>query len=312
MEQKDLYAALAIQRGASDEEIRRAYRKLARETHPDVNPNDARAEERFKEVSFAYEVLSDPEKRKLYDEFGVDGLQQGFDPAHTRGYQRWARGARQSPHQGGFASEFDLDDLFGSLFSSRGRGPAPGRDVEGEIHVDFMDAVRGGEVRVQVEGKGALRVKIPPGADEGTRVRLAGQGAPGGGGGPPGDLYLKLRVRPHHFYTREGADLHVDLPVTLPELVQGASVEVPTPEGPVTMKIPPHSQPGRRLRLRGKGARRRAGGGPGGDGSERGELYVRLALVLPGTEDPRLDELAAEMEALYGDEDVRGGLKGET
>ncbi|MBW2279333.1 MAG: DnaJ domain-containing protein [Deltaproteobacteria bacterium] len=310
MEQKDLYAVLGVERGASDEDVRRAYRKLARETHPDVNPNDARAEERFKEVSFAYEVLSDAEKRKLYDEFGVDGLQQSFDPEQARGYQRWARGARQSPQQGGFSSEFDLDDLFGSLFGAgRAHGPAQGRDAESEIHVDFMDAVRGGEVRVQFEGKGALRVKIPPGADEGTRVRLAGQGAPGAAGGPAGDLYLKLRVRPHRFYTRQGADLHLDLPVTLPELVQGASVEVPTPDGPVTMKIPPHSQPGRKLRLRGKGAPRRAGGG---DGEPRGELYVRLALALPDTDDPRLDELAAEMEALYGDEDVRRSLKDET
>ena len=305
MEPKDLYAALGVERGASEEELRRAYRKLARETHPDVNPNDPRAEERFKEVSFAYEVLSDAEKRKLYDEFGIDGLQQGFDPEHARGYQRWARGARQSPHHGGFASEFDLDDLFGSLFGSRPPSPA-GRDVEGEIDVDFMDAVRGGEVRVQVEGKGALRVKIPPGADDGTRIRLAGQGAPGTDGGQPGDLYLKLRVRPHRFYNREGADLHVDLPVTLPELVHGASVEVPTPEGPVTMKIPPRSQPGRRLRLRGKGPPRLAGRG------ERGDLYVRLELALPDTDDPRFEELATEMEALYGDEDVRRGLKDET
>ncbi len=303
MEQKDLYAALGVERGASEEEIRRAYRKLARETHPDVNPNDPRAEERFKEVSFAYEVLSDAEKHRLYDEFGADGLKQGFDPEQARTYQRWARGARQSPHHGGFASQVDLDDLLGSLFGSRRGGTAPGRDAEGEIGVDFMDAVRGGEVRVQFEGKGALRVKIPPGADDGTRIRLAGQGAPGPGGGPAGDLYLKLRVRAHRFYTREGADLYVDLPVTLPELVQGASVEVPTPEGPVTMKIPPRSQPGRRLRLRGKGAPRLGGE------DERGELYVRLALTLPDSDDSRLEELATEMEALYGDEDVRRGLK---
>lgn len=298
--QQDLYEALGVERGASDEDIRRAYRKLARETHPDVNPNDAKAEERFKQVSFAHEVLSDPEKRKLYDEFGFDGLQQGFDPEQARAYQRWARGAQRSPHQGGFASEFDLDDLLGSLFGSRGPRSTRGADIEGEIEVGFLDAVRGGEVRVQVEGKGALRVKVPAGADQGTRVRLAGQGAPGD---PPGDLYLKLRVRPHRFYTRDGADLSVEVPVTLAELVKGAAVEVPTPDGPVTMKIPPRSQPGQKLRLRSKGAPRRKGGG-------RGELYVKLALVLPDTDDPRLEELASELEALYPDGDVRAGLKG--
>lgn len=303
MEQKDLYAVLGVERGAGDEEIRKVYRKLARETHPDVNPNDAKAEERFKEVSFAYEVLSDPEKRKLYDEFGLDGLQQGFDPEHARTYQRWARGAHRSPHHGGFSSEFDLDDLFGSLFGARGaRGPAAGSDVEGEIEVAFMDAVRGGEVRVQVEGKGTLRVKIPPGADEGTRIRLAGQGAPGFEGGPPGDLYLKLHVRPHKFYTRDGADLLVNVPVTIAELVRGGAIEVPTPDGPVTMKVPARSQPGRRLRLRGKGAPRRRGGG-------RGELYVTLVPTLPDSDDPRLEELASELEGLYGEADVRAGLK---
>lgn len=302
MEQKDLYGVLGVERGADDEEIRRVYRRLARETHPDVNPNDPKAEERFKEVSFAYEILSDPDKRTLYDEFGFDGLKQGFDPDHARTYQRWARGAQRSPHHGGFASEFDLDDLFGSLFGARRGGPAAGRDVEAEIDVDFMVAIRGGEVRVQLEGKGTLRTKIPAGAAEGTRIRLAGQGSPGVEGGPPGDLYLKLHVRPHAFYTRDADDLWLDVPVTLSELVRGASIEVPTPDGSVTMKVPARSQPGRRLRLRGKGAPHRNSDG-------HGELYVKLLLALPDTDDPRLDELASEMDGLYGDADLRSGLK---
>ena len=310
MEARDLYADLGVERGASEEEIRRAYRKLARETHPDVNPNDAKAEERFKQISFAYETLSDSEKRGLYDEFGLDALQQGFNPEQARTYERWARGARQSPHRGGF-DEIDLEDLFGGLFGSRGgrRGPdLRGGDVEGEIDVDFLDAIRGGEVRVQVEGKGTLRVKIPAGTDTGTKIRLAGQGAPGRNGAPAGDLYLGIRVRPHRFFTRDGPDVSVDVPVTLPELVRGAAIEIPTPDGSVSMKIPPRSQPGRRLRLRGKGAPRRAGEGRGDE--ERGDLYVRLALTLPETDDPRLEELAAEMESLYS-EDVRSGLKEE-
>jgi curved DNA-binding protein len=308
MPSDDLYGLLGVSRDATPDELRKAYRKRARKYHPDVNPNDPKAEDRFKEVSFAHEVLSDPERRRLYDEFGADGIKQGFSPDQARAYESWQRGARRSPHQGGFASEFDLDDLFGSLFGARrGRaGPRAGASTRGEIQVDFMDAVRGGEVRVQVAGAGTLRVKIPAGSDEGTRIRLAGQGSAGISGGPAGDLVLELHVRPHAFFSRDAADLSIDLPVTLPELVRGASVEVPTPDGPVTMTIPPNSTHGQRLRLRGKGVLRRDGGG------ERGELYVRLELALPDASDPRLEKIAGEMDALYEGVDVRARLKDET
>ena len=168
--------------------------------------------------------------------------------------------------------------------------------------VDFMAAVRGEEVRVQFPGKGTLRVRVPAGADEGTRIRLTGQGSPGPRGGPPGDLYLTLHVRPHRFFTREGADLDLDLPVTLTELIQGASVEVPTPDGPVKMTIPQNSRNGARLRLRGKGVNRRGS-------SERGDLMVRLMVELPTTEEPRLGEIALELESLYEGRDLRTHLK---
>ena len=306
MDEKDPYALLGVARTASEDEIRKAYRKLARKYHPDVNPNDKKAEERFKDISHAYEVLYDKEKRARYDEFGADSLAQGFDPEQAREYSRWSRGARRSPFRESSASEVDVDieDLLGGLFGGarRERGPAKGRDAEGEIEVDFQDAVRGGEVRVQFAGRGTLRVKVPPGADSGTRIRLAGQGDAGVQGGPPGDLYLTLRVRPHKFFERKGSDLSLDLPVTLPELVLGASIEVPTPDGPVTMKVPAKSASGRVLRVRGKGVQKLQGG-------ERGDLYVKLVVELPDPAEPRLEGIAKEMEPLYADRDVRARLK---
>lgn len=298
MPEKDLYRVLGVGRDVSEEELRRRYRKLAREYHPDVNPDDPRAEERFKEVSFAYEVLSDPEKRRIYDEFGHEGLAQGFDPEHARAYRSWSRGDGQSPFGPGF--EFHFEDLFESLFG-RERGPIRGQDAESEVSVEFLDAVMGREVRVRVPGQGTLRVTLPAGSEDGTRVRLAGQGLPGPPGGSSGDLYLTLRVRPHPYYTRDEADLFVDVPVALPELVLGASVEVPTPDGAVSMKIPRGSPNNRKLRLRSKGGFVRGS-------KERGDLYARLVLELPPTSE-RLEELAREMEPLYGARDLRRKLK---
>jgi len=307
MDEKDPYALLGVARTASEDEIRKAYRKLARKCHPDVNPNDRKAEDRFKEISLAYEVLSDTEKRARYDEFGAQSFAQGFDPDQARDYARWSRGARRSPFHESSAADVDVDieDLLGGLFGAarRARGPAKGADAEGEISIDLLDAVRGGEVRVQVAGRGALRVKIPVGADDGTRIRLAGQGDAGVLGGPPGDLYLTLHVRPHAFLERKGSDLWLDLPVTLPELVLGASIEVPTPDGPVTMKVPARSASGRVLRLRGKGV-------PKLGGAARGDLYVRLVGELPDPEDPRLEAIAKDLEPLYEGRDVRARLKG--
>jgi curved DNA-binding protein len=314
MEEKDLYGVLGVGRGASEEAIRKAYRKLARQYHPDVNPNNPKAEERFKEVSFAHEVLSDADKRKRYDEFGMAGLAEGFDPEHAREYQRWQRGARRSPSAESFAGG-DLGDLFGELFGMRGarRGPRRGPDAEGEVSLGFLDAVRGSEVRLQINRPGLdgeletvpLRVRIPAGADDGTRIRLAGQGGPGDEGAPAGDLYLTVRVEPHPFFRREGRDLHLELPVTVGEAVLGAEIEVPTPDGPVKLKIPPRSQNGQTLRLRGKGV-------PGRRSEPRGDLLVRLRVQLPSADRAsaeRLDELAKQMESLYGGADLRSALK---
>jgi curved DNA-binding protein len=311
-EEQDLYATLGVARDATEDQIRKAYRKLARQYHPDVNPNDKKAEERFKEISFAHDILSDKEKRARYDEFGIQGVQAGFDPDQARAWQRWSEGARRSPMHDAFEEEIDLEDLlsrFGGLGGAQGsarqwrRMPRRGRDLHAEVEVDFTDAVLGREVRLEVPGRPGLRVRIPPGADDGTRVRLAGQGETGGEGAPTGDLFLTLRVRPHPFFRREGDDLSLDLPVTIPELVRGASVEVPTPEGTASMRVPSHSKAGQRLRLRGKGATRRGS-------SERGDLYVRLIAELPEGHDDELDEIAERMEPLYKDSDVRRKLRG--
>lgn len=322
MAEKDLYEVLGVARTATADDIRKAYRGLARKHHPDVNPNDPGAAERFKEVSFANDVLSDPEKRKLYDEFGHQGVQGGFDPEQARAYKRWSEGSRRSPDYETYSSDVDLEDLFGNLHEAFGRGgqtfsggfggsarrprgPSRGPDLEAEVQVDFLDAVRGGSITLQIPEHGTVRAKLPPGADDGTRVKLRGKGLPGHDGGPAGDLYAVLRVAPHPLYRRNGADLETEVRVTVPELILGGPVEVPTPDGPVKMKVPPRSQNGLRLKLRERGATKSGGG--------RGDLFATLVTVLPepqGEADvARLDELARALQQLYGNVDVRRGEK---
>lgn len=316
-EKKDLYAVLGVARDADEDGIRKAYRQLARRYHPDVNPGDAAAEERFKVVSEAYAVLSDPEKRRNYDEFGEVSLEAGFDADRAR-QAREAFGRRfgaGSSSAGWGAEGFQfggLDDLFSDLFSRRGwretQGARRGHDLEAELELDFLDAARGGERRLSFArptADGGMRqesvtVRIPPGVAEGGRIRVPGRGAEGQQGGAAGDLYAHIRIRPHPFFRREGRDLYIDLPVTLREATLGAKVPVPTLEGRVTLTVPPGTDSGTKLRLRGKGVPSPSGGAPG-------DLYATVQIRVPRDLPPEAVQKVEEL-AKYGPRDPREEL----
>ncbi len=282
---EDLYAVLGVDRGASQEEIRKAYRRLAKELHPDFNPGDRTAEERFKKVSAAYEILGDPEKRARYDRGEID--ETGAEKPQYRHYRDFAEtGAGERYHTGrGFEDFADLGDIFSELFGRTARrraGPMRGPDLRYHLVVDFLDAVRGGRRRVVLPDGSALDVTIPAGIESGQVIRLRGKGAPGFEGGPPGDALVEIEVRPHPLFTREGDDIRVTLPITLDEAVLGGKVEVPTIDGPVRMTIPRGASSGRVLRLRGKGV-------PDPRTGRRGDQYVRLEIVLPEQIDSELE-----------------------
>ena len=329
MADRDLYADLGLKKGASKEEIKKAYRKLARELHPDRNPNNPKAEERFKKVAFANDVLGDERKRALYDEFGEVGLREGFDVEAARGMRARGRagpggfGFEEMFHQGnpqqargrrsGFGST--LEDLFGGgideLFGKGGftnRAPQPGipakvPDQESEITVSFADALLGAEKELTIrEGarERVIRVRIPAGVSDGGKVRLRGQGGqlPGA---EQGDLVLTVRVTEHPLFKREDEDLHLTVPITVGEAWKGASIKLPTPYGEVSLKIPARVQSGGKLRLKGKGMPKR-------DGS-KGDLLVHVQVRLPNGHDHASIEAAIEtLEANYA-EDVRAALK---
>jgi curved DNA-binding protein len=311
MAQRSLYEILGVSRDASQEDIKKSFRKLARAHHPDVNPGDADAERRFKEIGAAYDVLGDEEKRKLYDEFGEASLSSGFDPERARAYKAWqqqprgagagfpggAEGFGGGGYEGfGGAEGFgrpDLDELFGDLLRGRRRGPRPGRDVHASLALDFLTAARGGQMGLQL-GDRSVQVRIPPGIYDGETIRLRGQGEPGAAGA--GDLLVTVHIGPHPVFRRDALDLHVDVPITVGEAVRGGKVEVPTLDGSVTMTVPPSSQSGRVMRLRGKGIARRG---------ERGELYATLQVRVPDRVD---GEVLDRIDAAYS-EDVRAELR---
>jgi curved DNA-binding protein len=291
----NLYETLGVTRDATDDAIRKAYRKLARKHHPDVNPGSKPSEDKFKAISAAYEVLSDAKKRAAYDEFGDAALAGGFDPDKAREYAKWQQ--RRDQRTSGFRDagpvEFDFAELF-----NRQRGPSRGSDIHATFQMDLRQAVEGAEVSIDVPEQGTVRVRIPPGADNGSVVRLPGKGAPGPRGGPPGDLVIETEVRPHPVLRRDGLDLYLTLPVTLDEAYNGASVDVPTFDGTVVLKIPPRSQNHARLRLRGKGIERKA---------TRGDLFVELDVRMPDQPDDALAAALRAAAAAYG-RPVREGL----
>lgn len=293
---ESLYDILGVAKDASDDAIRKAYRKLARQHHPDVNPGNKSAEDAFKKVSSAYEVLSDQKKRAAYDEFGDASLQGGFDAVKAREYARW-QDTRQQTREAQYEDgpvEFDFAEMFG-----RARGPSRGAELHATLQMELHQVNSGTEVSLDVPGQGTVRVRIPPGADTGSTVRLAGKGAPGARGGPPGDLVIEIEVKAHPRLRRDGLDLSMDLPVTLDEAYNGASIDIPTLEGQVALKIPPRSQNGAKLRLRGKGI---------GKKDTRGDLLISLDVRMPDREDEALAAALKASSAAYS-KSVREELK---
>lgn len=374
---KDFYKILGVSKDATQDEIKKAYRKLARKWHPDINPGNKDAEQRFKEISQAYEVLGNEEKRKLYDEFGEEGLQAGFDADKAREYKKWQEYQQRSTWQTKsepFGRYHSYEDVFGDIFDFEGTSSgfgsahkAKGRDVEHEMTIDFISALKGVETELvmqkpktctlcdgsgkdpnaklttcptcggsgrlnvaegpiqftkpcpmchgygqvgktcpicggsgQILGTERIRVTISAGVKEGSRVRVAGKGEPGLNGGPPGDLYLIIHVQPHPLLKREGDDLHMEVPVTVREAMAGGLITIPTVDGPVRLRIPPKSQNGRVLRLKGKGA-------VNPKTKSRGDLLVKLVVKVPETDNKEILEAAEKMEAYYKG-DVRQGL----
>ncbi len=369
---KDYYEILGVKKDASRDEIKKAYRKLARKWHPDINPGNRDAEQKFKEISAAYDCLGNDEKKKLYDEFGEDGLRAGFDEKKAREYKQWGAYGQEAADEGhtgeqGYGRYHSYEDIFGDLFgggSGQGGGfrtaqAARGGDIEYEITIDLLSALRGFETELSLQkikdcpgcggsgidpksamtrcstcggsgridvargpiqftkpcpdchGHGStgrpcpqcmgsghvnaadrIRVTIPRGVKEGSRVRLAGKGGQGQDGGQPGDLYLIVHVKDHPLLRRDGDDLFMEVPITVGEAVKGASIEIPTVDGPIKVRVPPGSQSGQTLRLKGKGAMNMKT-------KTRGELMVKLIVKVPQTEDKEVLEAAEKMEKFY-------------
>ncbi len=299
----DPYRTLGVSRTASQDEIRRAFKKLARKYHPDVN-KDPGAEDRFKAINAAYSAIGDPEKRKLWDEFGEASQKPGFDPERARQFRNFG-GFPGGFGAGGVHVDFggsDVDDLFASLFGGQRRAPRRGADLRTRLTIDFLTAVRGGERPVTIQRPGGqvetLTVRIPPGVRDGGTLRLRGQGAPPPGGGPCGDLLIVLTVTPHPFLRRRGKDdLEMDLPITIHEAMAGGTVTVPTPTGDVNLTLPAPSRPGQQLRIKGRGVQKKV----------PGHLYLVLRPT-PPPPSPEALEAAAKLEETYV-EPVRGALE---
>jgi len=384
--QKDYYATLGVSRSAKPEEIRKVYRRLARKYHPDVNPGNKAAEEKFKEVSQAYEILGDEKKRQVYDQYGFysDNIPPGGPAAEAStgagapgfdfsgfDFSNFDNMHAEAEKRGGFGGGFR--DLFSQLFTRSGareeeaEGPRKGSDIEYQMHLGFWDAIRGTQVRITIGrqetcptckgsgsaggaavtctacggtgkatrqagtmrftltcpqcggsgrqrrvcpkcgGSGSVRnpesfeVRIPPGVDTGSRVRVPGKGNVGVGGGPAGDLYIVTEVEPHPIFERKGDNIYVKVPVSIAEASLGAKVEVPTLVGPSTIKIPPGTQSGQMLRLREKGA-------PSLRSETRGDQFVEVQVVVPHVADERTKEILRELARL-NPEDPRRELK---
>jgi DnaJ-class molecular chaperone len=322
----DYYATLGVSRGASQEEIQKAYRKLARKYHPDMNPDNKEAQKKFKEVQQAYDVLSDEKKRKMYDQFGP-GFEQMAQGAGAG--RQWS--SQVPPGFGGFdfggastgggddSLPPDLQDLlrqftgggfqFGGGPTPRRRGRRtpgqPGADVQHEVEVPFRAAVAGGEVSLRLVRPGrkteTIAVKIPAGIEDGKVIRLRGQGEPSSSGGPAGDLLVTVRVAPHSHFRRDELDLIVRVPVTLAEAGLGAKVDVPTPHGVISLKVPPGTSSGTRLRAKGQGIHASDG--------RTGDLYAEIMIAIPKQIDEKAAELVRQLDQRLQQRDPRAELE---
>jgi DnaJ-class molecular chaperone len=287
----DPYTTLGVKKEASQDEIQKAYRRLAKKLHPDLNPGNKQAEEKFKEVSAAYDLVGDVEKRARYDKGEIDA--SGAERPQQRYYRDFAEGGSQYTSDAGFADFAGADDILSQIFGREGRTNITmrGSDVHYRLELDFLDAINGGKRQITLPDGSVLDVNIPAGTRDGQVLRLRGKGRPGIGGGPPGDALVEIEVRPHRIFTRKGDDIHVDLPISLSEAVLGGKVKVPTPTGSVTMTVPKWSNTGTVLRLKGKGV-------PRVDGSKGDEL-VMLKVMLPEKPDPELEKFVAQWRGAY-------------
>jgi DnaJ-class molecular chaperone len=302
---KDPYEILGVQKTDSEAAIRSAYRKLAKRHHPDVNPGKPEAAERFKEISAAYDILSDKEKRARYDRGEIDAAGNEMPPQRPF-YREYGDAAGREKYRAGagFENE-DLESFFAQAFGGRAAGGGGqrfsmrGQDSLYQLTIDFLDAVNGTTRRVTLPDGRTLDVRIPAGVHDGQIIRLKGQGMPGIGDGAPGDAMVEITVAPHPLFRREGDDIIVELPVSLSEAVLGTSLEVPTIKGPVRLSIPPNSGTGTRLRLRGRGV------------EGRGHQYVELHPVVPPADEPELAEFLRTWKPQHPS-GPRDGAEGET
>ncbi|MBL9037982.1 MAG: J domain-containing protein [Archangium sp.] len=303
---KDYYQRLGVTRHASADEIKKAYRALAKKHHPDMNPGNKAAEEAFKGVTEAFEVLGDAKKRRLYDEFGDDAAKLGWDEKKAEQFRSYRSGGGAQGFPGGFpgGGDVDFESLINEMFSGgrggRGRrnGPRAGADLSTTVAMTLREAVLGGERDLSINGR-RVTVKVPAGVETGSRIRLAGQGEPGERGGPAGDVYVDIEVLEHPLVRREGNDLYLDLPVTVREAMNGAQIPVPTFAGGGTMTIRPGTQSGTKLRLRGQGVPDLRKGPPG-------DMYLVVQIRLPPASDATTQAVEQLERAYVGN--VRGDL----
>ncbi|MEM1398357.1 MAG: DnaJ C-terminal domain-containing protein [Pseudomonadota bacterium] len=299
---QDPYKTLGVSKTASDDEVKSAYRKLVKKLHPDVNPNSPEVEQRFKDVGSAYAIIGDPEKRAKFDKGQIDA--DGRERPDFAFQQAWTGGQRAGGPFGGRTGRtsggFDAHDIFEDLFGRGGAGTR-GADVTYELKVDFLDAALGARRDMVLSDGRIVSVTIPAGAENGQTLRLRGQGMAGMRGAKAGDALINLTVRDHPFFERKGNDIHLNVPITLKEAVLGASIEVPTIGGKVSVKVPPNSSSGTALRLRGKGINDRKSG-------DAGAQLIRLEIVLDETPDAALREFADSWDGPKQNPRVKKGL----